>query len=86
MNAQDLTAILDGNEPAPAPAPVAPPPYHAAGSLTGCSDEHALSFAAKFGVLNPDGTVRCLRDCGRPGQLPSLLCAPCLAGHRRGWR
>lgn len=83
MNAHDLTAILDGNEPAP--APVAPPPYSSLGGLLDI-DDCAIAMARRFGVLNPDGTVRCLRECGRLGQLPSLLCAPCLAVHRRGWR
>lgn len=85
MNAHDLTAILDGAEPAPAPASVAASPYHSAGSLTGVSDEHALSFARKFGALNDDGTVTCIVCERAPGQLPSLCCGPCL-WRRRGRR
>lgn len=48
--------------------------------------EAAEAMARKFGLINHEGQVECIKGCGRLAQLPSLCCEQCLAWHRRGYR
>jgi hypothetical protein len=79
MNALDLTRALEATEPAPAPKP-AP-----LGSLLAI-DDCALAMARKFGAIDADGVLWCIRCNQRHGSLPHLCCGICLAEYRRGHR
>lgn len=50
-------------------------------TLLGIND-CALAYARKWGVLNPDGSIRCIKCNYRLGTLPSLACEHCLLGFR----
>lgn len=49
-------------------------------------DEAAMVHAKKFGLINAEGQVTCLKGCGRLATLPTLCCRECLDARRRGWR
>ncbi len=48
--------------------------------------EAAAAMARRFGLINADGQVECIKACGRLATLPSLCCAECLDWRRRGYR
>lgn len=49
-------------------------------------DKAALAQAKRWGLIDDQGQLWCIKECGRLGQLPSLCCPTCLEGVRRGWR
>jgi hypothetical protein len=45
----------------------------------------AIRFGRKWGAIDAEGRVLCIRCNYRPGTLPSLCCVGCLE-HKRGGR
>jgi hypothetical protein len=43
----------------------------------------ALEHARKFNLIATDGSIVCIRSCGRAATLPTLLCQSCLDAHRK---
>lgn len=56
------------------------------GDALGAMNDAAMSYARKWGLIDADGTVRCIQGCGRPGMLPHLCCPFCIARWREGDR
>lgn len=75
-------ALQPGNH---TPTPASPPPYSPLGSAVAVSMEHARNVAQGWGLIRPDGSIKCLYDwCGNTTTDPSLMCPVCK--ERRGGR
>ena len=56
------------------------------GDALGAINDAAMSHARKWGLIDAEGQLWCIKECGRKGMLPHLCCPFCIAAWREGDR